>query len=306
MPYQYEDAILAEASSDASFLFLTVDPAQKQQVIETLKNIPQLVSEQRQLFPDCELLGLVGISIHGWRALFGDKPTPAELTEQPSLKGPLLSVRDIPYDLVLHIRSLRRDATHSLALTLYRAFRQSVTLAQQTDCFKYLDNRDFTGFVDGTENPVDDQRRKVALIDQDSELMGCSYLNLMEFVHNLPKWEAEPLKTQEDTYGRTKADNIEYASADKPLTAHTKRTSLKDENGNSLEILRHSMPFGNVERQGLMFASYSKTPQHFNKMLRSMVEGDDQGNVDHLMAYTQSEGASLFFVPSANFLHRLA
>jgi putative iron-dependent peroxidase len=110
---------------------------------------------------------------------------------------------------------------------------------------------------------------------------------------------------QEDVYGRTKLDNIEYESEKKPLTAHTKRTSLKDENGKSIEILRQSMPYGDVKEQGLFFVSYCHSPEPFEKMLKSMIYGDGHGHVDHLLKYTQAETGAAFFAPSLTFLTTL-
>ena len=210
-------------------------------------------------------------------------------------------------DLVLHIRSSRHDATYQLASVLFAAFGNSVTLVEEVSCFKYLDNRDLTGFVDGTENPAGEQRKALALVgDEDPNFENGSYFNLMRFVHDLEKWEKEELKTQEDIFGRTKHTNQEYPSAEKSVHAHTKRTSLKDEDGNSMEILRHSMPFASLTEKGLMFASYSKTPVIFNLMLESMVKGDENGNTDHLMKYTRATSAQAFFAPSNQWLVSLS
>ena len=121
-------------------------------------------------------------------------------------------------------------------------------------------------------------------------------------MHNLSKWHRLPLKKQEDIFGRTKVDDIEYESEDKPLTSHTKRVNLKDPHGNSLEILRQSMPYGSIREQGLMFISVCRTPDHFEQMLRSMVHGDGHGNHDHLMLFTKALTGSSFFVPSLDFL----
>ena len=43
---------------------------------------------------------------------------------------------------------------------------------------------------------------------------------------------------------KRQVDNIEYESADKPLTSHIKRVNLKTPKGESMEILRQSMPWG--------------------------------------------------------------
>ena len=166
---------------------------------------------------------------------------------------------------------------------------------------------DLTGFVDGTENPQGMHRREVALVHacDDATFAGGSYLHVQRYQHNLTLWRSLKDAEQEDVYGRTKVDNIEYESDQKPLTAHTKRTSLKDAQGKSIEILRQSMPYGDMKQQGLFFISYCQSPEPFEVMLKSMIYGDGHGNVDSLLKYTQAETGAAFFAPSLTFLIEL-
>lgn len=305
MTTNHQSSITAEASSDASFILLDAVSGKESQLRNALASFPELIASIQQQFPDAQLYAAVGFSSHSWERIT-QAPLPKELAPFPSYQGEYLSVTDASHDIIFHIRAMRHDAVHILGLTLFKAMGDSVTLKQQTNTFKYLDNRDFTGFVDGTENPEGEARAGVALVgDEDLNYKGGSYLNYLRFVHDLDKWEQQDLKTQEDTYGRTKYDNEEYASEEKSAHAHTKRTSLKDEQGNSLEILRHSMPFGDLNEQGLVFISYSRTPSIFNRMLQSMIEGDEQGRADHLMQYTHTTSGSAFFIPTPAFLETL-
>jgi putative iron-dependent peroxidase len=73
-----------------------------------------------------------------------------------------------------------------------------------------------------------------------------------------------------------------------------------------MEILRQSIPFASLTEKGLMFASYSKTPEIFNMMLKSMIKGDQDGNTDHLMKYTRATTAQAFFIPANNWLTSLS
>jgi putative iron-dependent peroxidase len=54
-----------------------------------------------------------------------------------------------------------------------------------------------------------------------------------------------------------------------------------------------------------MFVSYCHSPVPFETMLKSMIHGDEHGNVDDLLKYTQAETGSAFFAPSLNFLSGL-
>lgn len=305
MAINYQTGIIAEPSSDATFILLDATHGEEGTLRQVLSDSPAIIHSIQKQFPDCELHAAIGFSAHAWERITL-QAKPAELKQFPSFEGAFLCVTDEAHDIILHIRSTRHDATHILALKLFQAMGDSVTLKGQTNCFKYIDNRDFTGFVDGTENPQGEDRKDVALVgDEDPMYRDGSYLNYITFRHDLQKWNALSLKEQEDTYGRTKYDNEEYASEEKSAHAHTKRTSLKDDDGNSLEILRHSMPFGDLQEQGLVFAAYSRTPTIFDLMLQSMIEGDEQGRADHLMKYTQASSGSTFFVPAIGFLEAL-
>ncbi|WP_346729538.1 Dyp-type peroxidase [Marinomonas lutimaris] len=301
----FQSGIVAEASSDALFITFNVNRSEINNLKNALAAAPALIEELQLQFPAADLHTAIGLSSLIWDEL--DSKRPKLLATFPHVAGKDIEFTPTDVDLVLHIRSSRHDASYQLANILFKAFGSSVTLVEEVSCFKYLDNRDLTGFVDGTENPAGEQRKAVALVgDEDPSFEYGSYFNLMRFVHDLDKWEKEDLKTQEDIFGRTKHTNQEYPSAEKSVHAHTKRTSLKDENGNSMEILRHSMPFASLTEKGLMFASYSKTPVIFNLMLESMVKGDENGNTDHLMKYTRATTGQAFFIPSNQWLTSLS
>ncbi|ETX09759.1 peroxidase [Marinomonas ushuaiensis DSM 15871] len=305
MMTSFQSGIIPEASSDALFITLNINSSKINKIKDTLAATPKLISDIQSQFPDASLHATIGISSQAWDKL--DEKRPIHLSPFPHIKGKEVEIEPTDVDLVLHIRSSRRDATYELGNALYSAFSDSISLVEEVNCFKYLDNRDLTGFVDGTENPEGENRKSVALVgEEDPNFKDGSYFNLMRFVHDLSKWEKQDLKTQEDTYGRTKEDNEEYASSEKSVHAHTKRTSLKDENGRSMEILRQSIPYASLTEKGLMFASYSKTPTIFNLMLESMVKGDEHGNTDHLMKYTSAKTGQAFFVPAIEWLKSLS
>ncbi|MGO3344788.1 MAG: Dyp-type peroxidase [Marinomonas sp.] len=305
MTNAFQTGIIPEASSDAIFATFSVKREKIAEAKQALANSNDIITAIQQQFPDASVYATIGLNHTVWPYFDSDKH-PKYLAPFPHFKNLNTEVKETAGELVLHIRSTRSDATFELANTLYKAFDDSIELISEVSCFKYLDNRDLTGFVDGTENPEGDDRKKVALVGkEDIDFEYGSYLNLMHFVHDLVTWEQQDLKTQEDTYGRTKQDNEEYASSEKSVHAHTKRTSLKDDNGNSLEILRHSMPFASLEEKGLVFASYSNTPKPFDLMLKSMVEGDENGHCDNLLNYTKASRCSTFFIPPINWLTSL-
>ena len=94
--------------------------------------------------------------------------------------------------------------------------------------FRYFDDRDLTGFVDGTENPIGAESIAATIVgDEDPAFAGGSYVMVQKYVHDPPSWIALPTETQEGIIGRTKLDDIELDDAVKP----TYRAQRADEAG---------------------------------------------------------------------------
>lgn len=298
--------ITAEANSAALFLTFNQSSADGAlaQVLNVLRQIPQLEAEYRGNFPDAEFHVVAAVGSGYWGQIH-PRTRPAELAPFPALENGGNVAPFTPVDLLFHIRSERKDLNFQFAAELTAKLGDAVELVEEVEGFRYLDCRDLTGFVDGTENPEGAHRLDVAVVgDEDTEFYGGSYIHIQRYVHNMTHWNRLQVKAQEDIIGRTKEDNVEYAGADKALTAHTKRTSLKDEHGNSVEILRHSMPYGDMRECGLLFASYCRNSRNFRLMLESMIHGEG-GHTDHLLKYTRAVTGAAFFAPSVEGLAQL-
>ena len=299
---RFQSGITAEASKDALFITMNIRAGAEASVRQALAHGYATVSELQTRFESHKPHVVVGIGSDAWDKLYQQRP--AHLLPFPSINS-RFKMPSTPVDLVFHVRADQHDVCFIMARALFALVKPYVELVEQVHGFRYLDSRDTTGFVDGTENPQGDDRLTVALVGQeDPAFEGGSYLHLQRYIHKFDAWATQSKKQREDTYGRTEDDNIEYASADKPLSAHTKRTSLKDAEGNSLEILRQSLPYGGVDEAGLMFASYCRTPDHFNQMLISMAEGDGAGHTDRMLQFTQAMTGSAFFVPAWDFFEQ--
>ncbi|WP_299199169.1 Dyp-type peroxidase [uncultured Amphritea sp.] len=301
---RFQSGVIAQANTDA--LFITLNISRSAEAADNLRTflaqIPSTESQFRQRYPEADLHITVAIGGEYWGLLSPDE-RPAKLTSFPVFTNKEITTPHTPVDLLLHIRSERHDLNYEASVLLTERLGDDATLVEENHGFRYLDSRDLTGFVDGTENPEGDDRIAVAVVgDEDPTFSGGSYIHLQRYEHDLKAWNRITVKQQEDIFGRTKADNEEYASEAKAAFAHTKRTSLKDAEGNSIEILRHSMPYGDLTKRGLMFASYGRSPEPFTQMLESMILGDDQGNHDHLMNFTSAVTGQAFFAPSTDWL----
>ncbi|OUR63437.1 peroxidase [Colwellia sp. 39_35_sub15_T18] len=298
--------ICAEPNLHGSYLLFNALDDKNAFIRTALSRLPALFEDYGDQFSEANLTGVIAIGANYWDEFY-PQARPKHLSAFPAMNSDDRLAPASSVDIYIELRSDRADVNHIVSSKVCQLLADSVELIEHIQAFRFLDGRDLTGFVDGTENPQGMRRREVALVKEadDAEFSSGSYLHTQRYQHNLTLWNSLQNKEQEDVYGRTKLDNIEYESEDKPLTAHTKRTSLKDEQGNAIEIVRQSMPYGDMKRQGLFFVSYCHSPKPFEIMLKSMIHGDDHGNVDHLLKYTQAETGAAFFAPSLSFLATL-
>lgn len=184
----------------------------------------------------------------------------------------------------------------------------AVSTADEVHGFNYFDGRDLIGFVDGTENPVDDRAVKAAIIgEEDTSFAGGSYVIVQKYLHDLKAWNALPIEKQEGIVGRKKLSDIELDVDVKPTSAHNALTTIV-EDGEQLEIVRDNMPFGDVGKGefGTYFIGYARSPRRIEQMLENMFIGRPPGNYDRLLDFSRAVTGTLFFVPSTTFLENLA
>ncbi|NQY34288.1 MAG: Dyp-type peroxidase [Alteromonadaceae bacterium] len=299
--------ICAEPSLHGYYLLFNALDDKNAYLRQALSRLPALFEKYADRFSEANLTGVVAIGANYWDE-FHEQARPKELSAFLTMECDDRIAPAENYDLYIEVRGDRADVNHIVTGKICQLLGDSVELIEQIHGFRFLDGRDLTGFVDGTENPRGYHRRKVALVSEEDDdiFTGGSYLHIQKYRHNLTLWNTLEQKAQEDIYGRTKIDNIEYSNEEKLKTAHIKRANLTDEQGQDIEILRQSMPYGDMKQQGLFFVSYCRSSAPFELILKSMIYGDESGHFDHLLKYTQAETGAAFFAPSLNFLQSLA
>ncbi len=303
---QAQKGICAEPNLHALYLTFTVIDDDVQGMRVKLAHILELFNHFDEEYYEAMVSGVIAIGTEYWYELY-PRLIPQFLAPFPAMHCDDRSAPATPGDLFIQIRADRADICHQMGVELMQLLGSHVDLFEQVSSFRYLDGRDLTGFVDGTENPKGMRKFAVAIVgDEDPEFTGGSYLHIQRYRHNMTKWQLTSEQHQEQVIGRTKADNIEFASDKKAPFAHTKRTSLKDPQGKSVEILRQSMPYGDMSVQGLFFISCAKSPQPFSDMLRNMIFADENGDYDKLLDYTIAETGGAYFAPSINFIKQQA
>ena len=258
--------------------------------------------------PKAYLTCVTGIGHRIWDRLGGDR-RPAGLHEFREFRAPGRYAVSTPGDLLFHIRAARMDLCYELASQIMFRAGRALTVVDEVHGFRYFDSRDVIGFVDGTENPAGTAAERAVLIgSEDSEFAGGSYVIVQKYLHDLAAWNAVPTEEQEGIIGRGKLSDIELTDDVKPSFAHNALTTILDDDGEEVQIVRDNMPFGTPGRgeYGTYFIGYSRSPDPTEQMMRNMFIGSPEGNYDRLLDFSQAVTGGLFFVPSQPLLEQLA
>jgi putative iron-dependent peroxidase len=250
---------------------------------------------------------VLGFGSDAWDRLFG-MPRPAKLHPFREIRAGERHAVSTPGDLLFHIRAKRMDLCFELATQIMARIADAVTPVDEVHGFRYFDDRDLIGFVDGTENPRGDAAVEAVLVgNEDAAFSGGSYVIVQKYLHDLNGWNTLSTEAQERIIGRKKLSDIELDDSVKPTSAHSALTTIV-EDGKEIKILRDNMPFGRASQGefGTYFIGYSRSPQTIEQMIENMFVGRPPGNYDRLLDFSRAVTGSLFFVPSATFLEAVA
>ncbi|MEZ5130508.1 MAG: Dyp-type peroxidase [Mycobacterium sp.] len=296
--------VLAPLSPAAIFMVATIDDGGEAAVHRALPDLAGLVRAVGFRDPAKRLSMVTSIGSSAWDRLFCG-PRPAQLHPFVALTGPRHRAPATPGDLLFHIRAEVLDVCFELAGQVVKAMGGAITVVDEVHGFRFFDNRDLLGFVDGTENPDGQAALNATEIgDEDPDFAGGCYVHVQKYVHDMSAWEALSVTEQERVVGRTKLEDIELDDAVKPANSHVALNVIEDEDGNELKIVRANMPFGQVGKgeYGTYYIGYSRTPVVTERMLRNMFIGDPPGNTDRILDFSEAVTGTAFFTPTADFL----
>ena len=297
-----QSVILPLPSDHARFIVLrlgTLSPdGLKKQLQALFSTRDRLITQH----PNAQIKTGVAFGAALWKQLHEQSPEGFKTLE--SIQG-AFTMPAVPADVLIHIASARADICFALSQAFFEGIQDQVNVLDERVCFRYFDGRDITGFIDGTENPqFPDDRAETALLGEDHAVFrDGSFVFAQRYAHDLEKWKKLKVDAQEQVMGRTKLESIELDDDVKPDNAHVARTVVEDEKGEELEILRHSLPYGDGKGdQGLFFIAYTKDLGRIDQMLERMFGTSGDGIHDRLLHFVTPLDGAYYFAPSEEML----
>ncbi|WP_458688828.1 Dyp-type peroxidase [Nocardia tengchongensis] len=296
-------SILDPLTPAAMFLVVTIDEGGEAVARDLLADLPGLRRSVGFRVPGSGLTCITSIGSAAWDRLFAG-PKPAQLHEFPGFAGEKHQAPATPGDLLFHLKAETQDACFELAMKLAERLAGAGTIVDQTVGFRYFEQRDLLGFVDGTENPEGQLAVTAALVgDEDPEFAGGSYVIVQKYLHDLDSWKALSTTEQEKVIGRTKLDDYELDEAEQPANSHV---AVNDQavSGN---IVRANMPFGSVQdgEFGTYYIAYADDPAVIETMLIRMFLGSADAAYDRILDFSTAVTGTSFFTPPVAFFDAL-
>src|SRR3954447_6189423 len=202
-------SVLSPLTDAAIFLVATVRAGGEATVRDVLEDMSALQRSVGFRLPAAGLSCVTGIGSDLWDRLFtGGRP--AQLHRFRAWKGSRYEAPSTPGDLLFHLRAGQMDVCFEMAAKIAQRLSGAADIVDEVHGFKYFDERDLLGFVDGTENPVGETALAAVTVgDEDPGFEGSSYVVVQKYLHDLDTWNGLPVEVQEHVIGRTKLANIE-------------------------------------------------------------------------------------------------
>ncbi len=303
-PENLAQPVLSPPAKAAIFLTLTVRAGSEDAVREALSGVPGLIRSIAFRVPENQLTCVTGIGARLWDRMY-DLPRPAGLHPFRPLAGDAHSAPSTPGDLFFHIRAQSTDMCFELARRITLSMSGHADVEDEVHAFRYWDDRNLLGFVDGSENPDNPAEQiTTALLGPGSAFPGGSYVITQKYLHDLQAWEELTVEQQQLVIGRSKLENIELDEDVQPADSHVAVNIIEGEDGEELSIVRGNMPFGTIGSGefGTYFIGYAADPAPIETMLEHMFLGEPRGTHDRLLDFSEARTGCLYFVPPAAFL----
>lgn len=297
-----QSVILPLPSDHARFIVLRLKDLTLAELKEKLGDLFDTRDRLITQHPHAQIKTAVAFGADVWQQLH--HKSPEGLKKLDPIDGSF-HMPAIPADVLIHLASARADICFALSQAFFEGIQDKVDVLDERVCFRYFDGRDITGFIDGTENPqFPDDRAETALLGEEAGIFqDGSFIFAQRYAHDLEKWKRLKVDAQEHVIGRTKLESIELDDDEKPENAHVARTVVEDEEGEEMEILRHSLPYGDGQgEKGLFFIAYTKDLNIIDSMLQRMFGTAGDQVHDRLLHFVTALDGAYYFAPSEELL----
>lgn len=298
--------VIAPPAKAAIFLTVTVNRGREAKVRTALADVSGLTRAVGFRVPEATLSCVVGVGADLWDRMYDTMQRPIHLHRFAPIAGPEHVAVSTAGDLLFHIRATRPDLCFELSHQLLRALDRLVEPVDEVHGFRYWDERDLLGFVDGTESPHSVREASMTALvgEEDPPYAGGSYVIVQKYLHDLDAWDGLSVAEQERVVGREKLSDLELSDDDKPSNSHVAATTIVDPDGTARQIVRENLPFGNAAAGefGTYFIGYAADPGVIERMLHRMFVGEPVGNTDRILDFSTAVTGCLFFAPPAGVL----
>lgn len=226
-----------------------------------------------------------------------DDAVPADVRDFSAVSGPAGTAPATQHDIWLWAAGNSWEKIWRSCRAADNALAGIAANRAELRCFTAVDDRDTTGFIDGTENPGVDEALQVALYPD-----GGSAVLVQKWVHDLPAFEALPLPAQEAVFGRTKDASVQLPDDQMPPTSHVARNTIEDADGNELHVYRRNTMFASLAETGTMYIACTNDPSRTDLMLARMFGATGDGLHDALTRFSRAVSGSYYWVPAMDSL----
>jgi len=299
--------VCAEPNLHGLLLLMNALDGHEGAVRRVLGSIPGLIHKLAEQFSEANLNAIVAIGPGYWHSIY-PHACPSDFQPFTPLAVDDLAMPAIPYDVLLKIRADRYDVLHLAIQQCYQLLMPHLELVEQTHCFRFMDGRDLTGFIDQPQPPRGRKKRELALISemQQPEFAQGSYLFYQRYRLDLNRWQQLTQSQQEAIIGQRKLDGQLLPTAQLHEHSHAVKAAVLDSFGQYYPLVFQNMPYGQLKSQGLVILACSADPSAYLSWLSRRL-GDAAGqNYDLLLDYVQADSGAAFFAPSVSFLEDYA
>jgi len=226
------------------------------------------------------LLQLLDVEIEGLRIL-------------PAMSGNGIAIPSTPSAIWFWLRGDDRGELFHRGRDIESMLFPAFELDDIVDTFQYDENRDLSGYEDGTENPHGQAAIDAAVVQEQGEgLQGSSFVAVQQWVHDFDMLDEMSIAERDNAIGRHISDNEEF---DAPESAHVKRTAQESFSPEAF-MLRRSMPWAEASEGGLYFVAFANSFYPFEVQLERMIGNEDKVS-DGIFEFTRPQTGAYFWCP---------